>query len=77
MSTRTPTFLFASFAAVAFAQLAAGEAEAAKEKFERTKPHVNVGTIGHVPQGQTSMTTRLPAVAVDTPARRTGKRTRR
>ncbi len=26
----------------------------AKEKFERTKPHVNVGTIGHVDHGKTS-----------------------
>ncbi|HEY1181707.1 MAG: hypothetical protein RR650_10810, partial [Comamonas sp.] len=25
----------------------------AKEKFERTKPHVNVGTIGHVDHGKT------------------------
>jgi len=25
-----------------------------KEKFERTKPHVNVGTIGHVDHGKTS-----------------------
>jgi elongation factor Tu len=28
----------------------------AKEKFERTKPHVNVGTIGHVDHGKTTMT---------------------
>ena len=27
-----------------------------KEKFERTKPHVNVGTIGHVDHGKTSFT---------------------
>ncbi|SVB51154.1 uncharacterized protein METZ01_LOCUS204008, partial [marine metagenome] len=26
----------------------------AKEKFERTKPHVNVGTIGHVDHGKTT-----------------------
>ena len=25
----------------------------AKEKFERTKPHVNIGTIGHVDHGKT------------------------
>ncbi|MBN1635510.1 MAG: elongation factor Tu, partial [Deltaproteobacteria bacterium] len=25
----------------------------AKEKFERTKPHVNVGTIGHIDHGKT------------------------
>jgi elongation factor Tu len=28
----------------------------AKEKFERTKPHVNVGTVGHVDHGITTMT---------------------
>ena len=28
----------------------------AKEKFERSKPHVNVGTIGHVDHGKTTFT---------------------
>ncbi|MBQ7478334.1 MAG: elongation factor Tu, partial [Selenomonadaceae bacterium] len=28
----------------------------AKEKFERTKPHVNIGTIGHVDHGKTTLT---------------------
>ena len=28
----------------------------AKEKFERTKPHMNVGTIGHVDHGKTTLT---------------------
>src|SRR5512146_3345862 len=28
----------------------------AKQKFERTKPHVNVGTIGHVDHGKTTLT---------------------
>jgi elongation factor Tu len=28
----------------------------AKEKFERTKPHVNVGTIGHIDHGKTTLT---------------------
>ena len=27
----------------------------AKEKFERTKPHMNVGTIGHVDHGKTTL----------------------
>ncbi|HKJ66593.1 MAG TPA: GTP-binding protein, partial [bacterium] len=27
-----------------------------KKKFERTKPHVNVGTIGHVDHGKTTLT---------------------
>ena len=30
------------------------EAEMAKEKFERTKPHVNIGTIGHIDHGKTT-----------------------
>lgn len=28
----------------------------AREKFERTKPHVNIGTIGHVDHGKTILT---------------------
>ncbi len=28
----------------------------AKEKFERTKPHLNVGTIGHIDHGKTTLT---------------------
>ena len=28
----------------------------AKKKFERNKPHVNIGTIGHVDHGKTSLT---------------------
>jgi elongation factor Tu len=35
----------------------------AKEKFERTKPHVNVGTIGHVDHGKTTLTAALTAVS--------------
>ncbi|MGF1509665.1 MAG: elongation factor Tu [Myxococcota bacterium] len=35
----------------------------AKEKFERKKPHVNVGTIGHVDHGKTTLTAALTAVA--------------
>ncbi|WP_245860208.1 GTP-binding protein, partial [Candidatus Chloroploca asiatica] len=27
----------------------------AKQKFERTKPHVNIGTIGHVDHGKTTL----------------------
>ena len=33
----------------------------AKEKFERTKPHVNIGTIGHVDHGKTTLTAALTA----------------
>ncbi|MEL4170467.1 MAG: GTP-binding protein, partial [Pseudomonadales bacterium] len=34
----------------------------AKEKFERNKPHVNVGTIGHVDHGKTTLTAALTRV---------------
>src|SRR3989454_835515 len=36
-----------------------------KAKFERTKPHVNVGTIGHVDHGKTTLTAALTKVAAD------------
>ena len=34
----------------------------AKEKYERTKPHVNVGTIGHVDHGKTTLTAAITTV---------------
>jgi len=34
----------------------------AKEKFERNKPHVNIGTIGHVDHGKTTLTAAITAV---------------
>jgi len=37
----------------------------AKEKFDRTKPHVNVGTIGHVDHGKTTLTAALTKVAAE------------
>jgi elongation factor Tu len=37
----------------------------AKEKFERKKPHVNVGTIGHVDHGKTTLTSALTKVCAD------------
>ena len=37
----------------------------AKEKFERSKPHVNVGTIGHVDQGKTTLTAALTRVCAE------------
>ncbi|MBL4903429.1 MAG: 50S ribosome-binding GTPase, partial [Desulfocapsa sp.] len=33
-----------------------------KEKFERTKPHVNVGTVGHIDHGKTTLTAAITAV---------------
>src|SRR5258708_37844996 len=34
----------------------------AKEKFERTKPHCNVGTIGHIDHGKTTLTAAITRV---------------
>ncbi len=31
----------------------------AKKKFERTKPHVNIGTVGHVDHGKTTLTSAI------------------
>ena len=37
-----------------------------KEKFTRTKPHVNVGTIGHVDHGKTTLTAAITTVLAAT-----------
>ena len=34
----------------------------AKEKFDRSKPHVNVGTIGHIDHGKTTLTAAITTV---------------
>jgi elongation factor Tu len=34
----------------------------AKEKFERTKPHLNVGTMGHIDHGKTTLTAAITKV---------------
>jgi translation initiation factor 2 gamma subunit (eIF-2gamma) len=36
-----------------------------KEKFERTKPHVNVGTIGHVDHGKTTLTAAMTMICAE------------
>ena len=38
----------------------------AREKFERNKPHVNIGTIGHVDHGKTTLTKALSGIWTDT-----------
>ena len=38
----------------------------AKAKFERTKPHVNIGTIGHVDHGKTTLTAAIPKILAKT-----------
>src|SRR5262249_21612435 len=42
-----------------------GSRDMAKEKFDRSKPHVNVGTIGHIDHGKTTLTAALTKVAAD------------
>ena len=42
----------------------------AKEKFERDKPHVNVGTIGHIDHGKTTLTAAITNVLAETMRRR-------
>ena len=42
----------------------AGEA---KQKFDRSKPHVNVGTIGHVDHGKTTLTSAITTVLAKQP----------
>ena len=37
----------------------------AKEKFERNKPHCNIGTIGHVDHGKTTLTAAITKVLGD------------
>ena len=37
----------------------------AKKKFERTKPHLNVGTIGHIDHGKTTLTAAITKVLAD------------
>ena len=38
----------------------------AKAKFERTKPHCNIGTIGHVDHGKTTLTAAITKVLAET-----------
>ena len=37
----------------------------AKAKYERTKPHVNIGTIGHVDHGKTTLTAAITKVLAE------------
>ena len=37
----------------------------AKEKFDRSKPHVNVGTIGHIDHGKTTLTAAITKVLAE------------
>jgi elongation factor Tu len=48
----------------------------AKAKFERTKPHVNVGTIGHVDHGKTTLTAAITTIQANQGSRRRSRSTR-
>ncbi|HZU13239.1 MAG TPA: GTP-binding protein, partial [Chloroflexota bacterium] len=37
----------------------------AKQKFERSKPHLNVGTIGHIDHGKTTLTAAITKVLAE------------
>ena len=37
----------------------------AKETFQRTKPHLNVGTIGHVDHGKTTLTAAITSILAE------------
>ena len=43
-----------------------GDNEMSKEKFDRSKPHCNIGTIGHVDHGKTSLTAAITKVLAET-----------
>jgi elongation factor Tu len=49
-------------AALAVLLAGSGEARAAKEKFDRSKPHLNIGTIGHVDHGKTTLTAAITKI---------------
>ena len=48
----------------------------AKAKFEKTKPHVNIGTIGHVDHGKTTLTAAITTVLAKKVGYRNEKRHR-
>ncbi|MBI5158294.1 MAG: elongation factor Tu, partial [Acidimicrobiia bacterium] len=43
-----------------------------KEKFERSKPHVNVGTMGHIDHGKTTLTAAITKVLSEAGVSKTG-----
>jgi len=47
-----------------------------KEKFDRSKPHVNIGTIGHVDHGKTTLTAAITKVMADLVTARLARLTR-
>ena len=60
-----PLFLYRKF------YILTNMAGEAKQKYERTKPHVNVGTIGHVDHGKTTLTSAITTVLSKQPGNKT------
>ena len=46
-------------------QVEPGRENMSKEKFDRSKPHVNVGTMGHIDHGKTTLTAAITKVLAD------------
>jgi polynucleotide 5'-kinase involved in rRNA processing len=53
---------YGAFASIPFKQHKRINQLMGKSKFERTKPHVNIGTIGHVDHGKTTLTAAITKV---------------
>ena len=56
-----PQFSFAN-SDFKITELSKRDCQMSKGKFERTKPHVNIGTIGHVDHGKTTLTAAITKV---------------
>eukprot|EP01027_Heterolobosea_sp_BB2_P022185 GEZU01032649.1.p1 GENE.GEZU01032649.1~~GEZU01032649.1.p1 ORF type:complete len:500 (-),score=209.39 GEZU01032649.1:218-1717(-) len=56
---------FSALKYAAFSSSPVARAEAVKQKFERKKPHCNIGTIGHVDHGKTTLTAAITKVLAD------------
>jgi hypothetical protein len=67
------------YATATFVIIGAPEADAGKAKFQRTKPHVNVGTIGHVDHSKTPVGRQfiMPGLGKFTPTHRKARRNKR
>src|SRR3954453_7327162 len=63
--SRLPKKSSSAFAANSSRQQQGVRTAMAKAKFERTKPHLNIGTIGHIDHGKTTLTAAITKVMAD------------